>query len=318
MGIRFETLFHQYGDPPAIIDATFASGESITFYLGDEEEVHAVVRDAKGDAIRNKAQALRVTIPRVEILPQIGPLQQVENVLSQDYVKGSTSTHLSSFHFRNQLDVFSDSFAGFKDIAEATWPGLQIKPPSRVGSPTDRSFYMEVRNEAFVGEVGTMGHGLQMWLQTMWFLARAAKAHTVILDEPDVYMHPDLQRRLIRFMRRRFPQVIVATHSVEIMAEVEPDEILIVDRTRHRSRFTPGLPAVQALIDHVGSVHNIHLAKLSHARKCVFVEGNDLKLLSEFQQTLTPDSSDPISALPNMSVGGVGRLATCSELLPIS
>jgi energy-coupling factor transporter ATP-binding protein EcfA2 len=165
---------------------------------------------------------------------------------------------------------------------------------------------MEVRNEAFVGEVGTMGHGLQMWLQTMWFLARAGRTHTVILDEPDVYMHPDLQRRLIRFLRRRFPQVIVATHSVEIMAEVEPDDILVIDRGRRRSRFTNSLPAVQRLIDHVGSVHNIHLAKLWHAGKCLHVEGDDLKLLSEFQQTLSPDIPEALTSLPNMSLGGWG------------
>lgn len=306
LDIRFDTLFHQYSDPPAIIEATFASGHSITLYLGDEERVHAVIRDDRGDQIRTKAQALRIAIPRVEILPQIGPLLLNETVLTQDYVKGAISSHLFSLHFRNQLDVFSEQFHAFKEIAEATWPGLQVSPPSRVGHHPHAELFMEVRNEAFVGEVGTMGHGLQMWLQTMWFLARVEKTHTVILDEPDVYMHPDLQRRLIRFLRRRFPQVIVATHSVEIMAEVEPDEILVIDRARKRSRFTSNLPGVQALIDYVGSVHNIHLAKLWHARKCVLVEGNDLKLLSEFQQTLTPESPEPISALPNMSLGGWG------------
>src|SRR5262249_46782358 len=124
--------------------------------------------------------------------------------------------------------------------------------------------------------------------------------------EPDVYMHPDLQRRLIRFLRRSFPQVIVATHSVEIMAEVEADEILVIDRERRRSRFTSSLPAVQRLIDHVGSVHNIHLAKLWHARKCLLVEGDDLKLLSEFQQTLAGDNLESLTSLPSMSIGGWG------------
>ncbi|MFZ5875680.1 MAG: ATP-dependent nuclease [Nitrospirota bacterium] len=306
LDIRFDTLFHNYGDPPAIVDAVFGSGHSISLYLGSEEKVHSVIRGDRGDPIRTKAQALRIAIPRVEILPQIGPLSRNEGVLTPDYVKGAIFSHLSSFHFRNQLHVFPEHFPAFKEIAEVTWPGLQVNPPSRVGRSPEAELFMEVRNEAFVGEVGTMGHGLQMWLQTMWFLARVEKAHTVILDEPDVYMHPDLQRRLIRFLRRRFPQVIVATHSVEIMAEVEPDEILVIDRARKRSRFTSNLPAVQALIDHVGSVHNIHLAKLWHARKCVLVEGSDLKLLSEFQQTITPESPEPISALPNMSLGGWG------------
>src|SRR5688500_9411584 len=228
LDIRFDTIFHQYSDPPALIDATFASGHSISLYLGDEERVHAVIRDARGDPIRTKAQALRLELPRVEILPQIAPLALNEGVLAPDYVKRAIFTHLSSVHFRNQLNVYSGDFPAFKEIAESTWPGLQVREPIKMGRSPDVTFFMEVRNETFVGEVGTMGHGLQMWLQTMWFLARVGKTHTVILDEPDVYMHPDLQRRLIRFLRRRFPQVIVATHSVEIMAEVEPDEILVI------------------------------------------------------------------------------------------
>lgn len=304
--IRFDTIFHQYGDPPAIIDATFAGGETITLYLGSENQVFAVIRDARGDPLGNKAAAIRFDLPRVEILPQIGPLSLSEAELNADYVRGAMSSNLSSLHFRNQVLVFHDQFSSFKEISESTWPGLQIRAPTRVGRAPDASLFMEVRNEAFVGEVGTMGHGLQMWLQTMWFLARVRRAHTVILDEPDVYMHPDLQRKLIRFLRRRFPQVIVATHSVEIMAEVDPADILVIDRGRHRSRFTTSLPAVQRLIDHVGSVHNIQLAKLWHARKCLLVEGDDLKILSEFQQTLEPEAPDPVTSLPNMSIGGWG------------
>lgn len=68
-----------------------------------------------------------------------------------------------------------------------------------------------------MAEVALMGHGLQMWLQTMWFLCRSSPTATVVLDEPDVYMHPDLQRRLVRLVRGRYPQIIIATHSVEIV-----------------------------------------------------------------------------------------------------
>jgi predicted ATP-dependent endonuclease of OLD family len=120
-------------------------------------------------------------------------------------------------------------------------------------------------------------------------------------------MHPDLQRRLIRFLKGRFPQVIITTHSVELMAEVDVDEILIIDKKRPRSRFAGTLPAVQKIIEHVGSVHNIHLAKLWNARCCILVEGKDIKLLSESHNILFPDSKDGLSTLPNMSIGGWGN-----------
>src|SRR5258708_21344706 len=151
-----------------------------------------------------------------------------------------------------------------------------------------------------------MGHGLQMWLQTMWFLTLSKGAPTIILDEPDVYMHPDLQRRIIRLIRRRHSQCIITTHSVEMLSEVRPEDVLIVDKRRRQSHFAASIPAVQRVIDRVGSAHNINLARLSTAGKLILVEGNDLKLLKIFQDKLFPESSQPIDANPSMSIGGWG------------
>ena len=107
-----------------------------------------------------------------------------------------------------------------------------------------------------------MGHGLQMWLQTMWFIARTSRNNTVVLDEPDVYMHPDLQRRLIRHLRSVRPQVIVATHSTRILSETDPTNVLVIDRTAPEAAYSTSLPAVQKLLEHIGSAQNIQLTRL--------------------------------------------------------
>lgn len=306
MEINFQSMFNQYGEPPSIITGMFENGSNIKIYLGAENKIHAVIKDSSNNVIQTKAAAITLSLPRVEIMPQVGPVAKVEVVLSSDYVKGAVSSYLAPLHFRNQLNVYYELFPIFKEITESTWSGLQVRDLIGQGGHPGAPLSLHVRNEGFVADVSIMGHGLQMWLQTMWFLARSEGANTIILDEPDVYMHPDLQRRLIRFLRRKFRQVIVATHSVEIMAEVEPDEILIIDRKRSKSRFTNSLPAVQKIIDHVGSVHNIHLAKLWHSRKVLFLEGKDIKLLNEFHELIFPDSKESLSAIPNVSIGGWG------------
>jgi energy-coupling factor transporter ATP-binding protein EcfA2 len=163
-----------------------------------------------------------------------------------------------------------------------------------------------VQDGGFVAEIGWMGHGWQMWLQTMWFLSRTPQSATVILDEPDVYMHADLQRKLIRFLTSRYKQIIIATHSIEIMSEVEPDNILVIDKTKKASIYTSHFPAVQKLIQNIGSLQNIQLARLWSAKKMVFVEGKDISILKRIQNRLFRDSDEPFDMFPNMSIGGWG------------
>ena len=141
----------------------------------------------------------------------------------------------------------------FKFIAETTWKGLGINELIDQNG-IDGELLLMVRDNNFTAEIGWMGHGLQMWLQTMWFISKCDENSTVILDEPDVYMHADLQRRLIRFIKGKFNQIIIATHSVEIMAEVEAENILPVDSSKKKLTYANKTPIVQKIIDEIGSI----------------------------------------------------------------
>ncbi|MBZ5695750.1 MAG: AAA family ATPase [Acidobacteriia bacterium] len=302
---NFSRVFHRYNEPPALIVARSDSGFSISAYLGRQDRIHAVLKDQNRQVVTSNRAAQK--FGQIGILPQIEPLQPSETVLVPSYVRGALSSNLASRHFRNQLNLlYEEAFEEFRSLSEETWPGLQIQELKGRGGKPGTDLELMIRNDDFVAEISWMGHGLQMWLQTMWFLARCRGYDTVILDEPDVYMHADLQRRLIRFLSGRFKQVIIATHSIEIMSEVHAEDILIVDRGRRKAQFTTDLPAVQKVIDQIGSIHNLQLARLWDARCCVFVEGDDLSLLKQFQNTLFPDSQSPIDALPNLDIGGWG------------
>ena len=302
---NFEKVFHRYGDPPAILTAEFADASTVTVYIGPDSAVYAVLRDKRKTIVGTRNAAQMLPLGKVGILPQVAPLRSTERLLDSDYVRECLDSSLASKHFRNQLSVFERYFPDFKSFAEDTWHGLQIDELT-IKAENPRTIELLVRNDDFVAEVSWMGHGLQMWLQTIWFLARCKGFDSVILDEPDVYMHPDLQRKLIRLVRNRFPQVIVATHSVEIMAEVDPEQVLIVEKERRKARFAADLPEVQQIISHIGGVHNLQLARLVNAQRCLFVEGDDLTILKRFHNTLFPNSEIPIDAIPHLSIGGWG------------
>lgn len=306
-GLDFSTdaVFHRLGEPPAHITAHFQTGETVEVFVGPDFEVVGVIKDNQKEVIRSKGGARTIDLPQVSILPQIGPLLREELPLNDGYVRQNISSSRSSLHFRNQLHLMREHFTAFKELAESTWHGLALTPvETKRLSYSDTALSLFVRDSDFIAEIGWMGHGLQMWLQTMWFLAYAASSKSVILDEPDVYMHADLQRRLIRLLRTRRHQTIIATHSVEIMSEVEPDEVLVIDRRRTRSYFTSSQPEVQGLLSNIGSIQNIQLARLGAAGKFVMLEGDDMDFLKRFQNTLFPLSPTPIDTVPHKAVGG--------------
>lgn len=305
-GIDFNTenLFHRYGAPPAIITAKFQSGVTLKIHVGPEGAIHAVFFDQAGRVVRSRGQAREAVLARVEIMPQVAPVERTEQILSPEYVRRNLSSAIAPRHFRNQINLLQEHLPKFKSLAEETWHGLQVRELTGRNEPSGSTLGLLLRNEDYVAELSTMGHGLQMWLQTMWFLARTENEATVILDEPDVYMHPDLQRRLIRYLRHQRRQVVITTHSVEIMSEVDPEDILVLDRQHASSSFAATFPAAQKILDHVGSAQNLQLARLWHARRSLLVEGKDFRLLSDIFDVLFPDDPDGLSAIPNMSIGG--------------
>jgi len=302
--IDFDSICYEYRPAPAEIEAQFADGKKIHIFLSPERKIHTVLFDRRGRAVRTKSEARSLGFPKVGILPQISPLAREEKVLRPETVLGAIDSPLSSSHFRNQLLIQQNYYDGFCELAEEKWPGLQVRDlVCERGYPGDPIF-LEIRCDEFVGEVGKMGHGLQMWLQCIWFLTRCKDFGTIILDEPDVYMHADLQRRLIRHLLLQDCQVIVATHSVEILSEVEPEDILIIERKRKESRFADSLPSVQKIMEFVGSIHNVHFARLWSSKRFLLVEGEDIRFLKRLHRTLFPFSISSLEAIPNISIGG--------------
>jgi len=134
------------------------------------------------------------------------------------------------------------------------------------------------------------GHGFQVWLQLMTFLVKLGRKETLVLDEPDIYLHSDMQKKLVTICKERSNQVIIATHAVDIIEESDPDDIISIDKNSNRSRRLSSIDEVQTCITQLGSFQNLKLVHFIRGKTCLFVEGREFRYLKIFAKKLNIES----------------------------
>lgn len=305
--IDLRSVVHYYKSDNAKITAYFSSKDYIVVYM-NSEVAFATIVDNSGNLISSKIKAEALNLKPISILPQIGLIKENEKRLSESTIIEDMDTYLSSRHFRNEMLLFKEEFFNeFKNFAEETWQGLRVRNLEYDYSQSEH-INLFVEDARFTAEIGLMGSGIQMWMQIIWFICRSKGCETVILDEPDVYMHPDLQLKVLKLVTSLFKQVIIATHSIEIISNISPRNIVSIDKKNRQMRYANHLVAVQNVVDDIGSVYNLSLIKLNSSNKCFFVEGEDVKILQQFYNVRHPDSMFSLETIPSLPLGGFKRI----------
>ena len=301
----YVNVTHNYSSDPARITAKFTNHNTIDIFIGREEgQIFCILKDKGREAVHSTPTAKTKNFGTIRVMPPIAPLLIHEKILDKKYLRDSLDSRLAYRHFRNQLAEMPAEYRSFRDLAEATWKGLRFWRLESDHGKAGNELSFQVQDGPYVSEIAWMGHGLQAWLQTLWFLCRAPKGATVVLDEPDVYLHADLQRKIVRLLEDTQHQIIVATHSAEIIADVNPEAVIVVEKRGRRSQAATSVPAVQTILDHVGTIHNIQLAKLAAEKKLIFVEGKDFYFLSKLFHKINPERSEQFSSIPHLSTEG--------------
>ena len=239
LNLRAATLFHRYRQPPASLSAEFDGGAQLSVIVGADGEAFIEGTLASGATVDSRATARQADYPKIAVLPQISPLLEDETVLKASYVQSCLNTYRSSRQFRNQIRFNHQHFETFTELFHQTWENVRINSFDSVSADYQDQLSLLLSEDGFVAEASDFGHGLQMWLQIVWFLARTPEDHIVVLDEPDVYVHPEQQARILPILRGRYQQCLISTHSPAILADTSTNETLRIHRATTVSR--PGL-----------------------------------------------------------------------------
>jgi energy-coupling factor transporter ATP-binding protein EcfA2 len=282
---------------------TLSNGYKLLLYF-PEDGGAVLIADANGKRITSTGIFRKEFPVTIGIVPVLGPLATEEKIVTEDTIRRGLPTHRSSYHFRNYWYNYREGFESFAELVRNTWPGMDICIPSKPDIFADY-LVMFCYEDGIKREISWAGFGFQVWCQLLTSLSAVTEASIIIIDEPEIYLHPDVQRYLISILREMSPDIILATHSAEIMGEADPSEILLVDKRVKSARRLRDIDGIQSVLDSIGSIHNITLSHFARTKKILFTEGiTDFLIIKRFARKAGFPGIASGNGLTNVDAGG--------------
>lgn len=135
-----------------------------------------------------------------------------------------------------------------------------------------------------VRDIMAEGSGFLQWLSVYTF-ALSPTIDVLLLDEPDAHLHCSLQNELLdalnEISKKKDKQVIVATHSTEVIKEFDHKDIIYADKGKYKYLGDPSQKA--KVMSGLGTEFFPLLSDIQRSKKILFVENKwDAEILKLF------------------------------------
>lgn len=286
LSVAGENVFYNYDESEAAtVQFELSNKHVLTLYF-PERRVCYLIPDALGKRCEMPTDFRGQFDCPIGFVPVLGPVDHDEQLYNEEAARLALFNYRAARDFRNIWWHFSESFDDFRDAIRSTWPGMDVQKPELDTSGDKPLLRMFCPEERIDREIVWSGFGFQVWCQMLTHLIQSKSASIFLIDEPDIYLHSDLQRQLVGLLRSLGPDILIATHSTEIITEAEADEIVLINKKKRVSKRISSQADVEAVFKELGSNVNPILTQLAKTRKAVFVEGNDFQILSKFARKL--------------------------------
>ena len=176
-------------------------------YLFPEEGVCHLIADDPTTTVVYPREFRRAFNCPIGFVPILGPVEHDEKLYKKDAARLALFNYRAARNFRNIWFHYPENFESFRSILRETWPGMDIVEPE----PTTR---MERRPSICSVAKGTENErssgsdlGFQVWCQMLTHLVNSKDCSIFLIDEPDIYLHSDLQRQLLSLLQDLGPAI---------------------------------------------------------------------------------------------------------------
>lgn len=283
---------------------------SVVFRLSNGRELTLIWPPGETDCLlfasrpTTKPSAFKRLFPvSIGAIPTLGPVDHEEKLLVEDTVRRGLLGVRASAYFRNHWYHYPAEFEDFRALLTSTWPGMDVERPT-LAQAGDVKLVMFCKEDRALRELYWAGFGFQVWCQTLTHVVRESGKTLSLVDEPEIYLHPELQRYLTSILREAGPDILTATHSSEIVSEADRQEVLLVDKHKQSARRIGATEGVQSALSSIGSLHNVALTQLSRTRRAVCTEGQDFRILRWFAGRLGYQRLSAAADIILIQIGG--------------
>jgi len=278
--VSTENVSYNYSPKEPKINFLFANSKRAELVFLKNGDCYFSATD-NGVKIATPKQFREAFPDNIKCIPILGPLEHDEDYVLKGTVQANLNTHRASRNFRSYWHHFPENWDSFSSLLRETWPGMEVERPYL----NNLNVYMMCKENRIERELFWVGYGFQIWCQILTHISMLDGFAILVVDEPEIYLHAEVQRQLITILRDLELQVILATHSIEILGESNPDDVVIIEKEKEKSYRIKNIDGIQRAVSLIGSIHNIALANLARTRKMLCVENmNDYSILSKFMR----------------------------------
>jgi len=254
----------------------FQEGQAVVEAVFDNRKTITIILDSTNNSITCSLPHIQSSLTQqFGFLPPLGQLAQREKLLDRDYVIRTIDTTLAPQHFRNHLYhlINDQQYSLIQKILKETWDGIQLQETEC--DPYSGFITSPYQDGDLFAEIGWAGQGFQIWLQILTHLVRLSQYPVFILDEPEIFLYPAKQNDLLQLLQEHYGgTAIIATHSTELMSNVDVSHIIYVQKgaTQAKLRKKSDLQAIERIRKGIGSSLNIYASQFQDVDRLLFTE----------------------------------------------